>query len=267
MKNLLISEYRKLVTTRMWWILLIVMIAYMGFTAAAMAAITTMPELSGQQGAPTVTASGTPSIVYTTAASMGYVFPVIIGTLSFASEYRHRTISTTYLGTPARLKVLAAKLASAIPMGLLYGIAGTGACVILGGIVLGATGGDAMLTSASTWSIILRSVLAMTLWLLVGVALGSWLTNQTVAIVAILVFTQFIEPLARIGLGATSWGADVSKFLPGAAGDSLAGGSFYSALSSTGATLPAWLGAAVLVAYALFFAALGAATTLRKDVN
>lgn len=267
MKNLLVSEYRKLVTTRMWWILLLVMVAYMGFTAAAMAAVATMPELSAQEGSVTIAASQAPAVVYTTAASMGYVFPLIIGIMSFASEFRHKSIATTFLGTPQRLKVLAAKLIAGIPMGVLYGLAGTAACVALGGAVLTATGNGAFLTSTSTWEIIGRSVLAIAVWLVVGVAVGSWLTNQTVAIVAILVFTQFLEPLARLGLGATTWGNSIAKYLPGAAGDAIAGGSFYSALSTTSNALTLWQGAAVLLAYAVAFAALGSLTTLRRDVN
>ena len=42
------------------------------------------------------------------------------------------------------------------------------------------------------------SVVALVLWALVGVGFGSVLTNQVAAIVVLLAFTQFVEPLLRL---------------------------------------------------------------------
>ncbi|XBH22042.1 ABC transporter permease subunit [Jonesiaceae bacterium BS-20] len=257
----LLSEYRKFFSTRMWWLLLIIMVLYMGLTAAALA-FTFSPGVSGEMGMPSGSAVST---VYTTAASFGYIFPALIGVLSITGEYRHKTITNTLLGTPQRGKMLVAKMIAGIPMGLMYGVAGTLGCVGLGAIALNANGVDPLLGQASTWAIIGRSVLAITLWLLVGVGIGALIPNQVAAIVTLLVFTQFIEPIARMALPMASWGENIAKFLPGSVGDAIAGGSFYSMMGTE--LLPLWAGAILLTSYAVIFAVIGRYTTLRKDIS
>ena len=193
------------------------------------------------------------------------MFPVLIGVLSLTGEFRHKTITVTLLGTPQRTKVLAAKMLGGIPMGLMYGIAGTVASVGIGAIVLSAVGTDPLLGTATTWAIIGRSILTMTLWLIFGVGLGALIPNQVAAIVTLLVFTQFIEPIARLALPQTSWGTEIAKFLPGSVGDSIAGGSFYSSFGAPSVSL--WAGIILLLGYAVAFAVIGRVTTLRRDIS
>lgn len=258
----LLSEYRKFFSTRMWWLLLIIMVLYMGLTAAALA-FTFSPAVASEMGMPEGSGSAV-ATVYTTAASFGYVFPALIGVLSITGEFRHKTITNTLLGTPQRGKMLTAKMLAGIPMGLMYGVAGTLACVGLGAIVLSNLGADPLLGEPSTWAIIGRSILAITLWLLVGVGIGALIPNQVAAIVTLLVFTQFIEPIARMALPMASWGENIAKFLPGSVGDSIAGGSFYSMMGTD--LLPLWAGITLLCAYAIVFAVIGRFTTLSRDI-
>ncbi|WP_435300554.1 ABC transporter permease [Timonella sp. A28] len=266
MKATLVSEYRKFVSTRMWWILLIIMVVYMGATAAGMAFMFTVDAGDTGQDAMALDPATAPSIVYTTSVSFGYVFPALIGVLSFTGEFRHKTITPTLLAVPKRGRILWAKMCAAIPMGVFYGLGGTFGCVALGGLVLSVGGVDPQLGSADTWEIIGRSVLSTTIWLIVGVALGSIITNQVAAIVTLIVFTQFIEPIARIALPAAPGGDAIAQYLPGGAGDAIAGGSFY-ALSSSTELLPLWAAIAVLLGYAVLFAAIGRVTTLKRDIS
>ena len=92
------------------------------------------------------------------------------------------------------------------------------------------------------------------------------LPNQIASIVVILAFTQFVEPILRLGLGAVDVLSGVAKFFPGAAAEALVGSSLYS---ETGLLelLNRSQGAAVLLAYALGFALIGRLTTLRKDIS
>src|SRR3546814_17803473 len=48
---------------------------------------------------------------YTVGASLGYVFPLIVGALAMTGEFRHQTITPTLLYQPLRSTVLFAKLA------------------------------------------------------------------------------------------------------------------------------------------------------------
>lgn len=265
MGGIFISEYRKFFSTRMWWLLMLIMVVYMGVTAASLAFLFSPGMMGEVQGAGEIVAESAVTTVYTTAASFGYVFPVIIGVLSLTGEFRHKTITVTLLGTPSRGKLVVAKMLGGIPMGLMYGIAGTAASVGAGAIVLAATGADPLLGAATTWAVIGRSVLAMTLWLLLGVGLGALIPNQVAAIVTLLVFTQFIEPIARMALPQVSWGENIAQFLPGNVGDSVAGGSFYASMGST--LLPLWGATLLLLGYGIVFAVIGRYTTLTKDIS
>lgn len=268
MKQLIISEYRKFFSTRMWWILLVAMTAYMAVTAAGLAATFAFADAlnSNVNGEPLeVDAEQAVATVMTTASSFGYIFPALIGALSFTGEFRHQTIVPTFVATPNRTKVLLAKMVSGIPMGAIFGVLGTLVCALAGGAVLALGGISPGFGSLSTWETFGRSSLALTLWLLFGVALGSVLKNQAVVVVLLIAFTQLIEPIARLALPLWDATAPVSKFLPGAVGDAISGASLYASIPGT-PSLAFWAGLAVMIAYIAGFAVLGRVTTLRKDI-
>ena len=267
MSALLRSEYRKLVTTRLWWILLLATAVYMAFLGAMLALTLTISPQGSEAPPIDITPQTVRESVYGVAAAFGYVFPVIVGALSITGEYRHNTITPTFLAEPDRLKVLVAKLLLGAGVGVLFGAVATLCTVGAGAGVLGATGNPTLLGDAETWTLVGRSVLALTIWGVLGVALGSLVTNQVVAIVVVLVYTQFLEPVVRLLLTASGdLGSTIVTYLPGAAGEAITGGSVYSAMGMGG--LLSWVaGIVVLSAYALVLAALGAATTLRKDVG
>lgn len=270
MTGLVKSEFRKFMSTRMWWILLAVMVAYMAFMAAALAAMYiaqgTITAGSSDSGEINLDPKLAPSIVYTVAASFGYIFPALIGVMSFTGEFRHKTITPTFIASPNRTNVLVAKLLSGIPLGVVYGALGTLGCVAAGAAVLAIGDIPTQLGTGYAWEIIGRSVLALTLWLLFGVALGSVVTNQTVAVVILIAFTQVVEPLLRMILGAWGPTEGISRFLPGAVGDSIAGGSLYNAIIPAG-PLGFWPALLVMVAYIAALAIIGRFTTLKRDVG
>lgn len=265
------TEYRKLVSTRLWWVLLAATGLYMAFLGGVLAlalalgdgAMTGMPT---GEGPPPLDDLSIALAIYTLAPALGYVFPVVVGALSVTGEFRHMTITPTLLAEPRRSVVLVAKLVASVPVGLLFGVVGTLAATAAGAAALAATGHDPLLSDPEVLTTLARSVLALTVWAVVGVGFGSVLTNQVAGIVAILAFTQLVEPTVRIFLGAVEWGAGVARWLPGAAGEAIAGSSFYSA-TGIGELLPWWQGLLVLVGYGVVLAAVGRATTFRRDVT
>ena len=264
------TEYRKLVTTRLWWILLASMAAYMAFLAGIMAFVMTHPAGMSGGATPQAVPLGAQDVartIYTLATSLGYVFPLIVGALAMTSEFRHQTITPTLLAEPRRTVVLAAKMISSVAVGLLFGIVGTLATGATGAGVLALLGKPTYLNDP----IVLRSaglsVLALTVWTIVGVGFGTLMTNQVAVIVTVLAFTQFVEPILRLVLARFDWSTGISKFLPGAAGEAITGSSFYADTGMTARLLPSWAGMVVLAGYALVFAALGRATTLQRDIT
>lgn len=271
MKAALLSEYRKFFSTRMWWVLLLCMVGYMaflagtfGFSLSFAAGDAADAGFDGEVFSPTQLAQ----TIYGLSATLGYVFPVIVGALAVTGEFRHQTITPTFLAEPRRGVVLLAKFVASIPLGLVYGILGTLTTVGVGAGILALTGNATYLGEPEVLRTVGLSVLAGALWALVGVGLGAMLPNQVVSIVLLLVFTQFVEPMVRILATLVDWGATVAQFLPGAAGDALIGASFYNAFSGQGSNLlPWWQGALILLGYAVVFGIVGRVTTFRKDIT
>jgi hypothetical protein len=158
-------------------------------------------------------------------------------------------------------------MVSSIAVGLVFGVVGTLATVGAGAAVLALLGEDPALSEP----IVLRSaglsVLALTVWTVVGVAFGTLLTNQVAVIVVLLAFTQFVEPILRVVMSQLDWAEGIAKFLPGAAGEAITGASFYADSGLAADLLSSAGGLAVLLAYAVVFAVLGRLLTLRRDIT
>ncbi|MFE9631874.1 ABC transporter permease [Streptomyces sp. NPDC006463] len=164
----------------------------------------------------------------------GLLFATIAGSLLVTNEYRHRTWTRTYLTTPRRDRVLAAKalvaLLAGIPVGLLSVLASTLVAVF---------GGHTPTYSADmvrlTVMIVAISALAGP-W---GVALGYLIRNQVATVMAVVAYTTGIE--AVLIVVAPSFG----RFLPG--------GAQLSLLHDPELTMPlqAWAAAAMLLGYIL----------------
>lgn len=263
------SELTKQFSTSVWWILLIVLVLYIGGTAGGMAAVFAAGESGSLPGAtmPTGLGERLPSLIYGLATAMGYVFPLIVGSLLVTGEYRHKTLTPTFLATPRRGVALTAKMLAGVVMGLVFGVAAVASTVAAGGGMLAVFGVDPQLGRAETWAFLARMLLALVLWVLVGIALGTLIRNQIAAVVGILAFTQFVEPIARVGAGLLDGLADVVRFLPGAASDALAGDSIYAVMGGgTAQPLDWWAGGLVLAVYAIAFAVIGYAVSWRRDV-
>lgn len=270
MRSALVAEYRKFFTTRMWWVLLITMAGYMAFLAGVMGFALASDPASMSMGGSDVPLVIPPLdmalAVYSLAPTLGYVFPVIIGAMSVTGEFRHQTITPTFLAEPRRGLVLGAKLVASIPMGILYGITAVTGTVAVGAGVLAVMGEDPMLGEPEVLRTVLYSALALIIWTVVGVGFGAALKNQVVSIVVILAFTQLVEPVLRMALGMIDGTEGIAKWLPGAAGEAIAGSSFYN-VSGLGELLGRWQGVVVLIAYGLALAAIGRFTTFRKDIT
>ncbi len=265
MKAALVAEYRKFVSTRMWWVLLVAMVGYLAFIGAVLAFSMTADDAMNQ---PVLLSGGDLArSIYALTSPIGYVFALVIGSLAVTGEFRHKTITASLLVEPRRGILLVAKLIAGIPIGALYGILGTLAVVATAAPVLALLGDGAFLGDTSTIEVIVLSMLVMVLWTALGVAFGAVVSNQVASIVILLAFTQLVEPIARIALASFDATTSVSKFLPGSAADALVGTSFYASMGEgAGDLLPQWAGALVMLVYIAAFAVIGRYTTLRRDI-
>ncbi len=261
------SEVTKQFTTAGWWIIALVLVGYLAMQVGAIA------FFIGEAAKGTLGPSAIPlpkeatGYVYSVAASAGYVFPLLFGTLMVTTEFRHRLIVPTFLATPRRGTALFAKMLAGIVMGALYGAIAVAVAAGVGALVLSLMGQDTAIAETETWLVLGRAFLTMVLWTLIGIGLGSVIRNQIAAIVVALAFTQLVEPVLRLAVSGLEWGPDVTQWLPGAATEAVVGYSLMSIGGTSAQLLTWWVGAIVLAGYAVLFAVIGSLTTWRRDID
>ena len=264
------SETTKQFSTSMWWILALVLAVYVGFTAAVLGFVFAAAATGSLPGdAPPMPEEGLAGVLYSTATAVGYVFPLLIGTLIVTAEFRHKTLTPTFLATPQRGLVLWAKMLAGMLLGVLYGVIGIAASVGASAGFLAGWGLDTEFDSVDTWAQIGRMLIAYVLWVLIGIGVGAVVRNQVGAIVGVLVFTQFLEPVGRAAAAFVDGLSEVTQFLPGAASDALVGASVFAMSTPPGgmATLEWWQGGLVLLGYAVVLVVVGHLVSWRRDVS
>jgi hypothetical protein len=253
------SELRKWSTTRMWF----------GLTLGGMLAvalITLVTALTAGSGAgdggpqtPPLSDPGQVRTVYGIAFGIGSLFTLILGVIAICGEFRHQTITPTFLATPRRNRVVEAKLASTIVASALSGIAMIAVGLTVGAIVISARGFATRLGSGDIQQNLALMVLGLVVWGVLGLGVGTLLKNQVAAILVVIGFTFIAEPLLQAGLNALGW-FSVSKFLPGQASMAM--------VRTTGEHLQSWWGGTLtLLVYGIVAAAIGMFFTLRRDVT
>lgn len=207
-------------------------------------------------------------MVYAVATSTGYVFPLLYGSMAATGELRHQTITPTFLATPRRGVSLGAKSLVQAGLGAGYGILAFAITIAGGGLALAMNDIDTGLGDGATWLMVLRGIVAMGLWAIIGVGVGALLRNQVAAIVIVLVFTQFVEPILRSLSLFNDALTTVGMYLPGSASDALVGSGGFSMMGMFGGdSLSWWQGGLVLAGYAGLFSWLGYLVSWKRDIT
>ena len=121
------------------------------------------------------------------------LFILLLGVTGMAGEWRHRTITSSVLAAPDRLKLLTAKVISYAVAGTLLSLIVTVALMALGTVILSIRG-ETTLGFADLVDVLWRNLLVAALLGGFGVCVGGIVRNQIVAIVGLLVFAFALEP-------------------------------------------------------------------------
>lgn len=260
------AELGKATTTRTWWVLVGSMGAYVATLAAFLTwSFTLTPAGTASAVTPSLADPAVLRALYTSPASLGYVFAAVLGALLITTEYRYRTLTSTFLTVPRRRLVLIAKLLVALVTGLLAAVLALAVTVASVALVLAVSGHPTGLSDSHLGAPISRAVIALVLWTAAGLGVGALIRNQAVTLVAVILCSQLVEPLLRLGMRAWGPTRSVARFLPGAASDGLCGASVYT-LGAPTALLDPWPSGLVLLGYALALAGFGLVVTARRDV-
>jgi ABC-2 type transport system permease protein len=184
---------------------------------------------------------------------LGALFSALLGAMSITAEIRHGTIRPTFLVSPWRGRVVAAKVGVSALIGAGFGLVASALAAAVGAAVLGTRGIDVQLDGGDYMLLVAGGMAASALWAAIGVGVGALVRDQVPALIGIAAWLLFVEGLFGGDL------ADVTKFLPGGLGMALSG-------QEPDALLAPGISLVVLVAYAAVAGAAGALATTRRDV-
>ena len=178
----------------------------------------------------------------------------LIGLMSICSEFRHGTIRPTFVVTPNRTRVIAAKVIASLLMGALFGLAAIGLSLGVGYAIL--TIRDIPLergTGRLLW-LVLGTPAMTAAWAAIGVGLGAMVRNQVFAVIGLIVWAMVIDNLLR-GL------------VPSIGGYTPVGASAALVADPTDYVLAAAAGGLLLLGYLAASVTAGAVLVARRDVT
>ncbi|HET7399977.1 MAG TPA: ABC transporter permease [Intrasporangium sp.] len=256
------SELLKFFSTRLWWGLLIPVAIAGALFSWLSATLFAGTEVQPGVRLPDLDDPQMVSSVYTAGLQVSQVLLLAIGVLTIGSEYRHKTITGTFLATPRRARVMVAKIISLLGIGAVYGFVGTFASFAVGATIIRSKGFDVLPDGAlRTLGL---SLLVLGLWALIGLGIGILIPNQVAALFVAIGAAWIIEPLLGLLFSSQEWGRSIAPYFPSNATQAVV-----NAVSQPGAEprLSWWTGALVLAAYAVGMAGLGTWRTLRTDIS
>lgn len=186
MSRLIAAEFLKLRTTRTFW--------WLGFAAVALPVVVVVITLATSD---TVSQDDGRSLL--SDIGIAGLFTLILGVVGAAGEYRHGTITSTFLVAPDRRRVLVAKA-------IAHGIGGLWVGLIAAVVILaisipwlsgqGHAVGTIGLSTGDVAAIAGGSIAYAAVAAILGVGFGSLLTSQVAAVVIVLILVSVVDPVA-----------------------------------------------------------------------
>lgn len=247
MRNLISAELLKLRTTRAFWAYVTAIVAFVPISIALSITV-------GDDQNLLTTSDGTRGVF--SAASSGALTALLLGITMTAGEFRNNTSTSTFLVTPDRRRVMAAKVFAGGVLGVVLAAISSMLTVAVATPWLHARNIDVDLLSADVITPIAGALLSVGLAVILGVGIGGVINNQTIAITVIVVWTSIIETFL------TGFLPEVGRWLPTGAASSLGG-----TWTIEGGLLPFWAAALVLAGYSASAAAAGTHLIMRNDMT
>jgi ABC-type transport system involved in multi-copper enzyme maturation permease subunit len=245
-KALVAAEYLKFRTTRAWIGFLLVVVAL------------TAVSVAGTVGSADDADLGTRALSRDILSSSGFAgfIAFLIGIVCVTAEWRHGTITRTFLVTPRRERVLVAKEIWVVALAAFLALLALFLVLAIALLWLEFEGssfrGDGLAGYAG------RIVLATMLWGALGIGIGAVVQSQTPAIVGAILWILLVEALLTAVLGLVDLDS-LGEYLPGRA---------LSAFEGTEeGGLSTWPAGAVGLGWVVALGLLGYVRMSRQDVT
>jgi ABC-2 type transport system permease protein len=271
------SEFLKLVTTNAWWLFALgaFVLWALTFLINAVGAHFTLTQAppEGMDAEQAANFAAQQDVVYqaanlfTSGQFFGLMFVMLVGIVLVTNEFQHQTATATFLAAPHRTAVILAKLLVAALTGVGFWIVTTALNIPATIIFLNTQHVANHLGDSTVVRSILLNGLAYLLWGILGVGIGVLIRSQigaTVTAVAVyLIGTAVVGILFTLVANwlDQDWIEKAQYALP----------SIASGLMVAGKSLPNqpafWVGALVLIGWALLTGVIGTAITRTRDIS
>ena len=277
--NLVRAELLKIRSTNTWWLFslgafVMLVLAFLFNAVGAhftMQSANDMPEGVTPEQAEQIRAQADSlyqaANLYTSGQFFGLLFVLLLGIVVVTNEFYHQTATTTFLTTPHRTSVVVAKLITSALFGAVFWLVTTILTIPATIIFLNGEGVDNHFGDSSATRAILLNLLAYVLWGIFGVGFGVLLRSQIGATVTAVVL--YLLGTAAAGLVFSllqnlldaDWISKLQVIVP----------SIASQLMISGTELPGnppqWVGAVVLIGYAVVTGAIGTILVRTRDIS
>jgi ABC-2 type transport system permease protein len=191
--------------------------------------------------------------------SSGYLMALLLGALCVTTEFRHKTVTTSFLVEPRRARLIASKLLTIAILSALLAVLLLIVTVVAGGLTLAALGGSFSDLVHQIPSVAPGMILVFALFGILGVGVGSVLTNQVAAIIVCLGWFLVLELIIEALVNSTA------RWFP--SGAATAAANVSRGRGSDFGLFHWWQGTLLMLLYGLAFATIGSIIIARRDVT
>ena len=248
MTNLVRAELRKLLSTQVWfWMLLLsisitALLVIVGFTAGGHIQTSDVKD------------------IFTTGLT-SYIAAFVLGVLGVTTEFRYQTITPTLLATPSRWRLMAAKLITYVVVGATMAAACVATTLVIAVPWLSSRHVSYAFFGDGVAQRMIEVASIVGLFALIGLGFGAAVRNQIVAVTVGIVYLLVIENLLRVIPRVRV----VYPYLPGGGIQAII--SPHEANDGGVRVFGTAGGYTVLLLWAALLSAVGAAYSLNRDIT
>jgi ABC-type transport system involved in multi-copper enzyme maturation permease subunit len=276
--HLIRSEYLKIRTTNTWWILalgsvLTTALALLVNCLQADQFLNSPPTSTDPSQQANLALQGDPltiaSNIYTSGQFFGGLFVMVLAILVITNEYYHQTATTTFLTTPHRTSVVAAKFVTSVIAALPFWLVATVMDIVAGLIFYNSEGVNNPLGQWGVIRAIIVNLAIYGLWAIFGIGIGVLIRSQIGATVTATLLYVVGTTIAGIivflihqYLIKRDWVISLQVLIP-----SQAAAIATSPTKTFAESPPAWVGAAVMIGYGVVLCVIGTSIMRKRDIS